>query len=187
MEKEYKLGLLTLLSFLTIVVSACTVSEDINKQTIKSVIETAFTLPDKDLLAEFDDLDNATMIGDVSDSESSPVANGIEEAYQERYGNDFIEYGYQKFKAGIASGYLTLADQSGYQMTVENITVKQDKDNQNRYGFEAEIIYTTNEGEEKKTTLIGRVEFKKEGKIDSLGINDDGGLAQEMTEIFSEE
>ena len=179
------LHLIALVGLLLIFTSACSSTKDTNKEAIESVIKTAFTLPDEELMAEINDPGNATYIGDISSSESSALKNqdnGIEKLLQERYGDKFTISGYEKFVSGSASVYPMLAEQSGYLTTVEKMTVEQDNDDPNRYHFEAEIIYTTHDGEEKKTTMMGKAECKQEkGKIDSLDVKDDGGLAKEMS------
>ena len=179
------LHLIALVGLLLIFTSACSSTKDTNKEAIESVIKTAFTLPDEELMAEINDPGNATYIGDISSSESSALKNqdnGIEKLLQERYGDKFTIFGYEKFVSGSASVYPMLAEQSGYLTTVEKVTVEQDNDDPNRYHFEAEIIYTTHDGEEKKTTMMGKAECTQEkGKIDSLDIHDDGGLAKEMS------
>lgn len=187
MKKAAKndLRFIILFGLLLVFVGGCSSTKDTNKEAIESVIKTAFTLPDEELMVEVNDPGNATYIGEISSSESSTLKgkhNGIEKLLQERYGDKFTEYGYEKFVSGSASVYPMLAERSGYLTTVENVIVEQDKDDPNRYHFEAEIIYTTHDGEEKKTTMIGKAECKQEeGKIDSLDINDDGGLAKEMS------
>lgn len=189
MEKSKLIWLeqLLLLSLLLTVVAGCSKLSDPNVKSIESAVKTAFTLPDKELMEEVNNPDNAEKIGDVPDNESttdtSGEKNGIEKSMQERYGDIFTDYGYDKFTLGIASIYPSLAEQSGYQTRVEQIKTKQDKDHPERYRFEVKLNVITNQGEEKKTTMFGKAECsQKEGKIDSLNINDDGGLAQEMSE-----
>ncbi|MGB3159961.1 MAG: hypothetical protein WBA84_01815 [Carnobacterium sp.] len=187
MEKMAKkpLHLMILFGLLLIFTAACSPTKDTNKEAIESVIKTAFTLPDEELMVEINDSGNATYIGDISSSESLTLKNqdnGIEKLLQERYGDTFTKYGYEKFVSSTASVYPMLAEQSGYLTTVEKVIIEQDKYNPNRYDFEAEITYTTHDGEEKKTTMMGKAECTQEkGKIDSLDIHDDGGLAKEMS------
>jgi hypothetical protein len=181
MKQLYFVGLLSLLVFF---VAACSPTVDPNKEVIETVIKTAFTLPDEKLMAEMNDPGNATYIGEAPFDGSEIVlneVNGIEKLLQERYADKFTDYGYEKFTLGPTSVYPMLAEQSGYLITVENVTVEQDKNDLKRYSFEAEITYTTHDGEEKRTTITGRAEFEEEGKIDSLDVNDDGGLAKEMS------
>lgn len=182
--KKDRLYFFSLLSLFIVFISACSPTADPNKEVIETVIKTAFTLPDEKLMAEMNDPGNATYVGDAPYDDSAIVlneVNGIEKLLQERYADKFTGYGYKKFTLGSTSVYPMLAEQSGYLTIVENVMVEQDKDNPERYGFEAEITYTTHDGEEKKTTITGRAEFKEEGKINSLDVNDDGGLAKEMS------
>lgn len=172
------LGLLLLCSLF---VAACSKNEDTTAKEIKSVMETALTLPDKELITQIDDPANAPKLD--AEGKQSNEKNELEELMHKRYGDKFTEKGYEEFTRGIGSDYAVLADRSGYQIRVKTVRVVQDKKKPSHYNFRINIDYTTNKGKEKRTVVTGRATSRpKDKKIDSLIIEDNGGILQEMSE-----
>ena len=175
------IGPLGLLALCGLFVAACSKNEDMSAKEIKSVMEMTLTLPDKELITQIDDPANAPKI-DV-EGKKSKGKNELEKVMEKRYGDKFTDKGYEEFTKGIGSDYAVLADRSGYQVNVKTIRVVPDKKKPTHHNFRININYITNKGKEKRTVVTGRAKIRLEDKkIDSLIIEDNGGILQEMSE-----
>lgn len=157
-------------------------TEDI--KVIETVLEKNFTAPDEVLLTELYDPDNATIIDQNSQGSSASLensSNGLNQYLEDKYGDYFTDYGYEKFftTTGVGLDYSVEADSAGYSIVTDEVSVIQDEDKPERYQFEVTVTYTDANKENNISTISGRVEMKDE-KIDSLDVNDDSGLLQEM-------
>lgn len=157
-------------------------TEDI--KVIETVLEKNFTAPDEVLLSELYDPDNATIIDQNSQESSASLensSNGLNQYLEDKYGDYFTDYGYEKFftTTGVGLNYSVEADSAGYSIVTDEVSVIQDEDKPERYQFEVTVTYTDANKENNTSTISGRVEMKDE-KIDSLDVNDDSGLLQEM-------
>ena len=157
-------------------------TEDI--KVIETVLEKNFTAPDEVLLSELYDPDNATIIDQNSQESSASLensSNGLNQYLEDKYGDYFTDYGYEKFftTTGVGLNYSVEADYAGYSIVTDEVSVVQDEDKPERYQFEVTVTYTDTNKDNNTSTINGRVEMKDE-KIDSLDINDDNGLLQEM-------
>lgn len=157
---------------------------DNNIEVIETVLEKNFNAPDETLLSELYDPSNATIIDQTSQENSSSSnnsSNDLDKYLEDNYGAYFTDYGYEKFftTSGVGLNYSVEADHANYSIIPDEVSVVQDEENSDRYQFEVTVTYTNANNEDNTGTIIGRVEMKNE-KIDSLDINDDNGLLQEM-------
>uniref|UniRef100_UPI0034506274 hypothetical protein n=1 Tax=Carnobacterium sp. TaxID=48221 RepID=UPI0034506274 len=153
-------------------------------EVIKTVLEKNFNAPDETLISELYDPANATIIDQTSQENSSSSKNSpndLDKYLEDNYGAYFTDYGYEKFftTSGVGLNYSVEADHANYSITPDDISVVQDEDKPERYQFEVTVSYTDANNEDNTSTIIGRVEMESE-KINSLDINDDDGLLQEM-------
>lgn len=157
--------------------------EDSNVQSIKTVLKEALTAPNEQLVnAILDPIEKIESGEEVTESAILDSRNELDTLLKDAYEEYFTEYGYEKFtiQTSIPSNYSLYADGAGYQIVVKNVEVTKDKENPNRYSFEATLEYTTDEDEMKTIVATGRAEFE-DGKIASLDINDDGDLLEKMS------
>lgn len=157
-------------------------------EVIETVLEKNFNAPDETLVSELYDPDNATTIDQPSQESSTSSKNStndLDQYLEDNYGEYFTDYGYEKFftTTGVGLNYSVEADHANYSITPDEVSVVQDEENPNRYQFEVTVTYTNANNEDNTGTIIGRVEMKNE-KIDSLDINDDNGLLQEMMDNY---
>lgn len=173
------------LLIILITVGACSSKseEDSNVQSIKTVLKEALTAPNEQLVnAILDPIERIESGEEVTESAVLDSRNELDTLLKDAYEEYFTEYGYEKFtiQTSIPSNYSLYADGAGYQIVVKNVEVTKDKENPNRYSFEATLEYTTDEDETKTIVATGRAEFE-DGKIASLDINDDGDLLEKMS------
>lgn len=157
-------------------------------EVIETVLEKNFNAPDETLVSELYDPDNATTIDQPSQESSTSSKNStndLDQYLEDNYGEYFTDYGYEKFftTTGVGLNYSVEADHANYSITPDEVSVVQDEENPDRYQFEVTVTYTNANNEDNTGTIIGRVEMKNE-KIDSLDINDDNGLLQEMMDNY---
>ncbi|MCA9766530.1 hypothetical protein [Carnobacterium mobile] len=156
---------------------------DPNVQSVKTVLNEALTAPNEQLVnAILDPIEKIESGEEVTESAILDSRNELDTLLKDAYEEYFTEYGYEKFtiQTSIPSNYSLYADGAGYQIVVKNVEVTKDKENPNRYSFEATLEYTTDEDETKTVVATGRAEFE-DGKIASLDINDDGDLLEKMS------
>lgn len=156
---------------------------DPNVQSVKTVLNEALTAPNEQLVnAILDPIEKKESGEEVTESAILDSRNELDTLLKDAYEEYFTEYGYEKFtiQTSIPSNYSLYADGAGYQIVVKNVEVTKDKENPNRYSFEATLEYTTDEDETKTVVATGRAEFE-DGKIASLDINDDGDLLEKMS------
>ncbi|MFZ7946016.1 hypothetical protein [Neobacillus sp. 19] len=136
--------------------------EDQHKTAIKKVLEHQFTGPDE----EFIELNNKEEIQELG------------KYYAKVYGPYFTESGLDSFVAAFATQYPTYANDSGYKLSLKNITIEQSENTSNRYSFIAEVGCQKNGEEEKTANVEGDVRFstKDEGKIEGFQYVNDNGL-----------
>ncbi|MGX7394692.1 hypothetical protein [Carnobacterium mobile] len=154
-----------------------------NIEVIKTVLEKTLNAPDETLLTKLYDSDNATTINQNS-SETSVSSNDnteLDQYLEDHYGAYFTDYGYEKFfnTSGVGFNYSVEAEQANYKLKTDKISVVQDKEDPQRYQFEVTVEYTDASNENDTRNISGRVEMENE-QINSLDINDDNGLLQEM-------
>lgn len=192
LKKNYTYSLLTISFIAIFMLVGCGKGSDKNlsnektknSEVIETVLEKTLNAPDKTLLSKLYDANNATIIDqDSEETAITPVDenNELDQYLEDNYGEYFTDYGYEKFfiTSGEGFNYSVEAEQANYTLTTDKISVVQDEENSQRYQFEVTVNYTDASNENGTSNISGRVEMENE-KINSLNINDDNGLLQEM-------
>ena len=155
-----------------------------NIEVIETVFKKTLNAPDKVLLSKLYDIDNATIIDQDSEEISTAVndeRNDFDDYIEDKYGEYFTDYGFEKFfiTSGEGYRYSDEADKANYILTTDKINIVQDEENMERYEFDVTVKYTNESNREGSSIVNGRVEMDND-KIDSLNINNDEGLLEEM-------
>ncbi|WP_414839594.1 hypothetical protein [Carnobacterium sp. TMP28] len=162
-----------------------------NIEVIETVLEKTLNAPDKVLLSKLYDFDNATIIDQDSEEISTAVkdeGNDFDDYIEDKYGEYFTDYGFEKFfiTSGEGYRYSDEADKANYILTTDKINIVQDDKNVDRFEFDVTVNYTNESNREGSSIVNGRVEMDN-GKINSLNINNDEGLLEEMMSNQSSE
>ncbi|GEM_PF-2694011 len=146
--------------------------EEINGETLKTVIKGLFTGPDQKLIQFFEN--DATIVGQGTSKNSVSQKSEGDSVISEKFGDYFTEETLSNF----LSNYL-----SPYQMTLNHIDAKMEANDvkitktSSGYDFSTTVKYTKST-ESKNVEIKGDAQFLKDGKIVSFRINTDGGLSE---------
>ncbi|MFF2755545.1 hypothetical protein ACFVR1_17650 [Psychrobacillus sp. NPDC058041] len=173
--------------------------EDKNREAVQAVLESEFTVPNKEYLVIVKNIDKKmTEIG--SHTPEANEVNGVEEsgvsdewrAYEDlvkkMYGPYFMDYAFDKLISNAIAfnyhyGYLGFGENVRYEMTVSNIQVTKSENNNTPkfYDFTAQVEYTSNAGEVSQHEVKGVAILSEPGKIGKFEIRDDGGLRKKVS------
>ncbi|CAM4090373.1 hypothetical protein [Mesobacillus thioparans] len=156
-------------------IAACSKSEDSKKEAITKVLEHQFTGPDEEFMDLMWNPKYKTVVNDKEENKE------FDQYVQEAYGPYFTESGLDFFIAAMGTQYPTYAYENEYELTLKDVTIKQNGDNPDLYTFVASVGYKKN-GEENTANVKGKVTFstKEEGKITRFEYKDDDGLSDEL-------
>ncbi|MGE7978340.1 hypothetical protein [Psychrobacillus sp. NPDC093200] len=161
--------------------SACSeqaITEDTNNEVIQKVLE-----------LQFDGVDEK--LNEYSKPEYWIVKDGrgqnleFKKYIDETYGPYFTEDGLDIFISAYGgTQYPTLAYDFGYQLSLNDVTIKQDEPTANSYNFTAKVGYQKDGNKEETAEVKGVILFstKEEGKIGKFQYGDDSGLANILNE-----
>lgn len=151
-----------------------------NSIIIKKVLKHQFNGPDQELVKLLNDPENATIIGENTETSVTKTPTKLDSYLEKQYKHYFTEEMYSQFISKFALSYQGLANGKGYEIKIDKIDITQDKDNVQSYYFTANVDYQ-NEGSGKNETAIkGNVHFSDEGKISKFELLSDGGLSEKM-------
>ncbi|SES17958.1 hypothetical protein [Psychrobacillus sp. OK032] len=157
-----------------------------NEEVIKAVLEREYTGPDMELLRLIDNWLNLQSKTDAKNQEEydqllkSKEYTDIQDYYQNTFGAYFSEGVLASLiNSNLIFKYDYHLDNSGIEMHLENVEIKQEKDHPNIYRPVIEVSLTNNQGQKIFHTL--QEEFilstSEPGKIGSYnGVKDGGGL-----------
>lgn len=156
-----------------------------NKEAIQTVLTRGFTCPDKDLIDILNRMKsegNMTTIG--KDVENPVYVNDteLENKLHELYGPYFTDKAYDSFINKYAIPNSTIADQYGYQITVEKVDVIQDEKDSIGYSFVVYLNYGKNEEDRINGEVTGSAQCLEEGKISYIRFVDDSGMTKKILE-----
>jgi hypothetical protein len=174
-------------------------TEDINKETVRAVLESEFTVPNQEYLVIVKNIDKKmTEIG--SRTPEANEVNGVEEsgvsdewrAYEDlvkkMYGPYFMDYTFDTLISNVIAfryhyGYLGFGENVRYEMKVSDIQVTKSENNNTPkfYDFTAQVEYTNNAGEVSQHEVKGMAILSEPGKIGKFEIRDDGGLGEKVS------
>jgi hydrogenase maturation factor len=171
-----------------------------NQQTVRTVLESEFTVPNEEYLLIVKNIDKKmTEIG--SSSPQTNEVNGVEEsgvsdewlAYEDlvkrTYGPYFMDYFYDDLiPKGIAFSYhyglFGVYGEILYEMKISDIQVTQSENvsSPKKYDFIAQIDYTSKAGEVTQHEIKGMAILSEPGKIGKFVLSEDGGLGDKIGE-----
>ncbi|MBT2681280.1 hypothetical protein J7E38_20155 [Bacillus sp. ISL-35] len=155
--------------------AACSKSEETKKEAITKVLEHQFTGPDEEFMDLMWNPEYRTVVNEKEENKE------FDQYVEEVYGPYFTKSGLDFFIAAMGTQYPTYAYENEYELTLKDVTIKQNEDNQNLYTFVAIVGYNKN-GEENTANVKGKVSFsaKAEGKIARFEYGNDDGLSDEL-------
>ncbi len=156
--------------------AACSKSEDSKIEAITKVLEHQFTGPDEEFMDLMWNPKYKTVVNDKEENKE------FDKYVQQAYGPYFTESGLDFFIAtGMGTQYQTFAYENEYELTLKDVTIKQNEDNPDLYTFVASVGYKKS-GEENTANVKGKVTFsaKEEGKIARFEYGNDDGLSDEL-------
>jgi hypothetical protein len=176
MSNKIILSLMVLMSIFLVVSCSQKNEDDQYRLAISKVLEHQFTGPDE----EFMDL--------IWNPKYKTVVNNKEENHEldkyiaEEYGPFFTESGLDSFMAAFGTQFPTYAHDSGYKLSLKDVTIEQSENIPYRYTFIAKVGYQKNGEEEKSANVEGEVSFstKDEGKISVFKYVNDNGLSDDL-------
>ncbi|GGB72099.1 hypothetical protein [Fictibacillus barbaricus] len=173
------IGILLIISSCSSNSTSKSIPPDENITIINKVLKHQFTGPDKNLVKLLNDPENATIIGgDKETSDGNPTQ--LDLYLEEMYKPSFTEEMYSQFIGEYALTYQGLAEWKGYEIKINQIEIKQNKDNDKNYYFTANVNYQSKGSSEKSTTIKGNVHFSEDDKISKFELLSDGGLSIKM-------
>jgi hypothetical protein len=156
--------------------AACSKSEEGKKEAITKVLEHQFTGPDNEYMDLLWNPKYKTVVNNKEENKE------FDQYVEEVYGPYFTESGLNFFIAtAMGTKYQTFAYENEYELILKDVTIKQNKDNQNLYTFAAIVGYKKS-GEENTANVKGKVSFsaKEEGEIARFEYGNDDGLSDEL-------
>lgn len=156
-----------------------------NKEAIQTVLTREFTCPDKDLIDILNRMKSEGKITIIGKDVENPVYvnnTELENKLHELYGPNFNDKAYDSFISKYAIPNSTIADQYGYQITVEKVDVKQDEKDSIGYSFVIYLNYGKNEEDRINGEVTGSAQCLEEGKISYIRFVDDSGMTRKMLE-----
>jgi len=161
-----------------LLMTACSKSEDRNKEAIKKVLEHQFTGPDEKFMELMQNPKYRTVVKNKEENKE------FDQYVAEIYGPYFTDPGLQAFIAVFAAQYQTFAYNAGYTLRFKGVTAEQNENNPNLYTFSARVGYQKSGEEEKTANIEGRAYFsaKEEGKIGKFEYVNDEGLSDKLRE-----
>lgn len=118
---------------------------------------------------------NKLLAGAEEPLENQPLLDYLDR----KYGSYFSKGGFEDFIASRSFIYPAIAAEKGYDLSVGNIEVLQNKDEPTIYNISVTVHYGK-EGSEKNTTIVTGTSIIKDGPVEKLEILDDGGLAESL-------
>jgi hypothetical protein len=147
---------------------------------INNVLKHQFTGPDKKLVKLLNDPKNATIIGGDKETSDTKNPTQLDLYLEEMYKTYFTEEMYSQFIGEYALTYQGLAEWKGYEIKINKIEIKQNKDNGKNYYFTANVKFQSKGSSEKSTAIKGNVHFSEDDKISKFELLSDGGLSDKM-------
>jgi hypothetical protein len=144
------------------------------------VLKHQFTGPDKHLVKLMNDPENATIIGEDIETSATKKPTQLDSYLEKQYKQYFTEEMYSQFIGEYALSYQGLANWNRYEMKINKIDIKKDKDNDSSYYFTANVKYQSEGSSEKDTAIKGKVHFSEECMISKFELLSDGGLSEKM-------
>jgi len=173
--------------------------EDKNKAAVQAVLESEFTIPNKEYLLIVKNIDKKmTEIGS-STPEANEVNGDIESgvsdewrAYEnlvkKTYGPYFTDHLYEYLISNVIAfryhyGYLGFDENVRYEMKVSDIQVtkSENESSPKNYDFTAQVEYTDNDGKVTQHEVKGMTILSEPGKIGKFEIRDDAGLGEKVS------
>lgn len=174
-------------------------TEEKNIEAVQAVLESEFTVPNKEYLVVVKNIDKKmTEIG--SSTPEANEVNGIEEtgvseewrAYEglvkKKYGPYFMDYAFDTLISNVIAfhfhyGYLGYDENVRYEMKIRDIQITKSENNNTPkfYDFIVKVEYTNNTGEVSQHEVKGMAILSEPGKIGKFEIRDDGGLGEKVS------
>ena len=174
--------------------AAAIADEDKNKEAVRAVLESEFTVPNEEYMIVIKNIDkkmdeirqSSPEVGLIP--EDSPEWLAYEGLVKKTYGPYFVDYAYDKLISQNVAfnyhyGYLGIDESVRYQMKVSDIKVTQseNKSSPKNYNFTAQVEYKSNSGEVTTHEIKGMAILSEAGKIGEFTIREDSGLGDKVS------
>ncbi|MFJ7973687.1 hypothetical protein [Psychrobacillus sp. NPDC096389] len=174
-------------------------TEDKNKEAVRAVLESEFTVPNEEYLVIVKNIDKKmTDIGsstpeanEVNGAEESGVSDewlAYEDLVKKMYGPYFMDEAFDTLISSVIAfkyhyGYLGFDENVRYEMKVSDILVTKSENNNTPkfYDFTAQVEYMSNAGEVSQHQVKGTAILSEPGKIGRFEIRDDGSLGEKVS------
>ncbi|MFC6039005.1 hypothetical protein ACFPYN_05995 [Paenisporosarcina macmurdoensis] len=166
-----------------------------NQQTVRTVLESEFTVPNEEYLLIVKNIDKKmTEIRQSSPEvgfllEDSPEWLAYEDLVKRTYGTYFMDYAYDTLISNSIAfryhyGYLGYDENDRYAMKISDIQVTQSENESSpkNYDFTAQVDYTNNAGKVSQHVIKGMAILSEPGKIGKYVLREDGGLRDKIDE-----
>lgn len=162
------------------IVLGCSVeteSVDKNINTLETVLNETFTVPNEELREILEDPNNYTSIGE---HEKPALSNNLSLYLEKKYKLHFTEEMYDKYIGIYALSYVTISLEKG-EMKMKEVNAEQKENMQNIYDYTAIIDYKRRANTEvKKYEVKGQANFSENGKIAEFIIRTDNNLSMDI-------
>jgi len=168
-------------------------SEDKNKESVRVVLQSEFTVPNKEYILiqkniekKMDEIQQSLPEGTgFGMPVDSPEWLAYEELVEKTYKPYFMDNAYEKLiptNQAFQFHLSTELEDVRYEMKVSDIQVtKSENINTPKfYDFTAQVEYTNNAGEVSQHEVKGTALLSEPGKIGKFEIRDDGGLGEQV-------
>ncbi|WP_374053868.1 hypothetical protein [Rossellomorea sp. FM04394] len=151
-----------------------------NIETIETVLEQAFTGPDKELKQILNEKESY-----IADNKVKEYQNELFSYYEDVFQPYFEGNRFQDHVMNNKLNLTELAYSKGYQLDAQEIEVKKDEKAEDAYNFSFIVQYKIDEIKVGEIKLSGRVNVYEEGKINTLRFYD--GSIEELINAFHKE
>lgn len=182
-RRKHLLVISLVMVLLSGMIAGCVAEEvpDENKEMIRQVVELEFTGPD------------TTLIDYLWSPEYRLIEDGMEknpelDKYVDaKYGEFFTKSALETFIRTGGTMYHDVAYEGDYILRLQGVEITQSENPENRYTFEAEVVYSSPTTEEKVKTVEGTVMMStKENKIGKFEYTNDNGLKDALYQMPQE-
>ncbi|MFD1851278.1 hypothetical protein [Oceanobacillus bengalensis] len=154
-------------------------SQDENLTTLETVLENTFTGPNQKLNELLEDPNNATIIGEDSETKSPESPTELDLFLEERYQSHFTDDMFGEYIGTYALSYHPSENNS---MEIDSIDIQQNETDEITYDFTTKVQYQKAGNEPNIYNVTGQANFSEEGKIAGFEFFSDEGLSEALRE-----